>query len=235
MEIEREQLVRDLHETGDGRDEMTLRQEQDGIDPDQLPGDIARETIRQEQLFKDVTDASALDRQKQVELDALLKGRDAGAAATEREEANTELLMVAERWLLRSAAARLAARAIERHRAAVQDPLISRASTLFSLVTGGVFSELGVGYGDDDQPVLIARRRTGERVEIAGLSEGTRDQLFLVLRLALLERGTSEPMPFIGDDLLTSFMTSARWRGFGCWPQPESIGKLFCSLITSMS
>jgi chromosome segregation protein len=37
------------------------------------------------------------------------------------------------------------------------------------------------------------------------LSEGTRDQLFLALRFALLERRTSESMPFIGDDLLTSF------------------------------
>jgi chromosome segregation protein len=42
-------------------------------------------------------------------------------------------------------------------------------------------------------------------VQVVGLSEGTRDQQFLALRLALLERRTSEPMPFIGDDLLTSF------------------------------
>jgi uncharacterized protein YhaN len=53
--------------------------------------------------------------------------------------------------------------------------------------------------------VLVARRFDGERVQVAGLSEGTRDQLFLALRLALLERRTSEPMPFIADDLLKSF------------------------------
>lgn len=205
LEDERARLVRDLHEIGDGRDEMVLRKERDGLDPDQLPGDIARETVRQERLLKDITDASALSHQKQVELNALLKGRDAGAAAAERAEANAELLTVAERWLLRSAAARLAARAIERHRAMVQDPLISRASTLFAMATDNAFSDLGIDYGDDDQPILVARRTNGERVEIAGLSEGTRDQLFLALRLALLERRTSEPMPFIGDDLLTSF------------------------------
>ena len=38
-----------------------------------------------------------------------------------------------------------------------------------------------------------------------GLSEGARDQLFLSLRLALLERRAGEPLPFIGDDLLASF------------------------------
>ncbi|MDB5505135.1 MAG: hypothetical protein JWR89_5037, partial [Tardiphaga sp.] len=58
---------------------------------------------------------------------------------------------------------------------------------------------------DDDRPVLVAARADGERVAIAGLSEGSRDQLFLALRLALLERRTHQPLPFIGDDLLTSF------------------------------
>ncbi|MEH6949909.1 AAA family ATPase [Nitrobacter sp. NHB1] len=207
LENERARLLRDLHEASDGRDEAALRREQEGLDLDQLPGDIALETIRQEQLLKDITSASALSHQKQGELDALLKGRDASGTAAERAEANAELLSVAERWLLRAAASRLAARTIERHRAMVQDPLISRAGTLFAMATGDAFTGLGVAYGDDDQPILVAQRNSnnGEHVQITGLSEGTRDQLFLALRLALLERRTSEPMPFIGDDLLTSF------------------------------
>jgi uncharacterized protein YhaN len=205
LETESAALRRDLHEIGDGRDETVLRQEQEGLDLDQLPGNIEREEVRQGQLLKDIADASAFHQQKRGELDVLLKGRDAGAAAAERAEANAELLSVAERWLLRSAASKLATHAIERHRAKVQDPLIARASLLFAKATGNAFSGLGVDYGDDDQPMLVAQRADGERVQVAGLSEGTRDQLFLALRLALLERRASEPMPFIGDDLLTSF------------------------------
>lgn len=205
LEDERTRLLRDLSEIGDGRDEVTLRQEGDGLDIDQLPGDIDRETVRREQLLKDITGASALSHHKQVELEVLIEGRDAGAAAAERAEANAELLSIAERWLLRSAASRLATRTIERYRARVQDPLIARASTLFALATSDSFMGLGVDYGDDDLPLLVARRNNGEQVQVSGLSEGTRDQLFLALRLALLERRTSEPMPFIGDDLLTSF------------------------------
>ncbi|ABE63601.1 conserved hypothetical protein [Nitrobacter hamburgensis X14] len=205
LEDERARLQRDLHEASDGRDETALRQEQEGLDLDRLPGDIALEMIRQEQLLKDITGASAFSHQKQAELDNLLKGRDASGTAAERAEANAELLSIAERWLLRAAASRLAARTIERHRAMVQDPLISRAGTLFAMATGDAFSGLGVAYGDNDQPMLVAQRNNGEPVQITGLSEGTRDQLFLALRLALLERRTSEPMPFIGDDLLTSF------------------------------
>jgi uncharacterized protein YhaN len=156
-------------------------------------------------LLKDIADASAVHHDRKTQLDALLKGRNAPAAATERAEAGAELLSIAERWLLRAAAAKLASRTIERHRALVQDPLIARASTLFAMATDSAFAGLVVAYGDDDQPVLVAQRRDGEQVPVSGLSEGTRDQLFLALRLALLERRTSEPMPFIGDDLLSSF------------------------------
>ncbi|MGB3866807.1 MAG: chromosome segregation protein SMC, partial [Xanthobacteraceae bacterium] len=87
----------------------------------------------------------------------------------------------------------------------VQDPLIARAGELFAAASDAAFDGLAIDYGDDDQPELKARRGSGERVGIAGLSEGSRDQLFLALRLALLERHGAEPMPFIGDDLLSSF------------------------------
>ena len=43
---------------------------------------------------------------------------------------------------------------------------------------------------------------------IEGLSEGTRDQLYMALRLASVEQrlaSTAEPMPFIADDLFVNF------------------------------
>ena len=204
LESERASLRRDLRES-EGHDEDDLRQQREGLDPDLLPGDIAREEIRQQQLLKDIGEAFALHHDRNNARDALLKGRNAPAHATERAEAGAELLSVAGRWLLRAAAASLASRTIERHRALVQDPLIARASTLFAMATNEAFSGLVIAYGDDDQPGLEARRHDGEQVKVGGLSEGTRDQLFLALRLALLERRTSEPLPFIGDDLLSSF------------------------------
>jgi chromosome segregation protein len=204
LEGDRIAVQRDLQES-EGHDEGALRAEREGLDLDLLPGDIAREEVRQNQLIKDIAEATAIARDKMKELDALLKGRNAPAAATERAEAGAELLSIAERWLLRAAASKLASRTIELHRAKVQDPLIARASTLFAMATDAAFGGLAIAYGDDDQPVLVAQRRDGEQVKVAGLSEGTRDQLFLALRLALLERHTSEPLPFIGDDLLASF------------------------------
>ena len=202
---ERATQTRELQDIADGRDEATLRAEQDGVDLDSLPAEIARATQQQEQVLADMRAASAQLHQAEQNLAALTKGRDVVAAAAARAEAGADLADIAERWLLRAAAARLATRAIERHRALVQDPLIARASALFALASNNAFNGLAIDYGNDDQPSLMARRIGDDIVQIAGLSEGTRDQLFLALRLALLETRTSEPMPFIGDDLLTSF------------------------------
>jgi uncharacterized protein YhaN len=50
---------------------------------------------------------------------------------------------------------------------------------------------------------------------IDGMSEGTRDQLYLSLRLAYLEEYATrtEPMPFIGDDLLANFDDERTQKG----------------------
>ena len=58
-----------------------------------------------------------------------------------------------------------------------------------------------------DIPRLAGRRASGELVPVEGLSEGTRDQLYLALRLAYLEdyAARAEPAPFIGDDLFLTF------------------------------
>lgn len=205
LQTEQAELRRHLLEIADGHDETALRREREGIDFDRLQADIASAIEQQEQLLKDISDASTTLYQLQRELDALTKGRDAAGAASRRREAAAELLAISEDWLLRSAAALLARRVVELHRAKVQDPMVARAGELFALATADAFAGLGIDYGDQDEPTLVARRASGERVPLSGLSEGTRDQLFLALRLALLERRASEPLPFIGDDLLASF------------------------------
>ncbi len=196
---------RDLLESGDGHDEQTLRQEQAGFELDALPGEIERVKI----AFKNMVDDIALTETRLHEArrlrEALAQGRDAAGAAADKAEAAAELLDISRRWLRRAAAVRLASLAIERHRETTADPLIRRASALFAAATDGTFPTLGVDYDEGDAPTLVGLRASGQRVPVAGMSEGTRDQLFLALRLALLELRKGEPLPFIGDDLLASF------------------------------
>jgi len=182
-----------------------LRAEQAELDASTLQAQIDQAEQAQAALLNDIGAAAGQLSAAQSRREALARGRDAADAARERVEAAGELLDVAERWLARAAAAKLAHRAIEKHRAAAQDPLIARAGEMFALATASSFAGLAVGYDEADRPILVARRPQGQSVEVKGLSEGARDQLFLSLRLALLERRAGEPLPFIGDDLLASF------------------------------
>ena len=95
---------------------------------------------------------------------------------------------------------------IERHRASQQNPLIARAGSLFATLTGGAFNGLGHDYDERDMPVLVGHRNSGG-IGTGGMSDGTRDQLYLALRLAYLENYArqAEPAPFICDDLFTTF------------------------------
>ena len=221
LEDERAQLARDINEIGDGLDEAALGAEQGELDPSLLPGEIELARARQAELWQAIPEAARVVRDAQAAHDGLAQGRDAAGAARERNEARGAILDVAERWFLRQAAARLAGRAIERHRAAAQDPLIARAGELFRVATAESFQRLGTDYDDADRPTLVALRADGEKVKVEGLSEGARDQLFLALRLALLERRAGEALPFVGDDILASFddsrtrMTLALLADFG--------------------
>jgi hypothetical protein len=69
------------------------------------------------------------------------------------------------------------------------------------------FSGIVTDFREEDDPVLLGIRPSGEEVEVSGMSEGARDQLYLALRVATLERQMqlSEPLPFVVDDVLVSF------------------------------
>ena len=59
---------------------------------------------------------------------------------------------------------------------------------------------------EGDKPVLVGLRPGGGWVKVEGMSSGTRDQLYLALRLASLRLRTGmEAMPFIVDDILINF------------------------------
>jgi uncharacterized protein YhaN len=137
----------------------------------------------------------------------LYKGVGAELANQQKKNAEAELLISARDWAIARFGALLVGRAIEKARDSQQIPLISRAGELFSTITGGSFVGVAQNFGEDDTTCLAGRRASEELVGIPGLSEGARDQLYLALRLAYIEEfaKNAEPIPFIGDDLFTSF------------------------------
>lgn len=130
---------------------------------------------------------------------------NAAEAAAEAQQALTRVREHVERWCRAKLAAALLSREIERYRDEHQAPLLLSSSSFFSRLTLSAFSGIRAGFDDKDRPCLRCVRADGvTEVDVAGLSDGTRDQLYLSLRLASLLRRAevAESMPLVLDDVL---------------------------------
>jgi uncharacterized protein YhaN len=196
-----------LLEQGDGLSEATLRAECAALPTDAVAARM--QAIEEDdralvEEFNDVRGDAKIAHAERAELEG---GRGADGAAQKEAIAAAGLAAVAGDYGRLEAAWLLVTLTIDRHRSRYQDPLIARASQLFTALTGNSFDGLTVGYREDDVLTLVARRADGSCVPIANLSEGERDQLYLALRLAALGEFAkrADPLPFICDDLLVSF------------------------------
>ncbi|WP_420391543.1 ATP-binding protein [Acuticoccus sp.] len=142
----------------------------------------------------------------QREAKALAAAPGAEDAAFAKNAAATEMADIARRWTVLRLASTILKEAVERQRKRHSAPLLERAGGLFAAITNHAFDGLTQRYGEGDVLQLLAVRR-GEPLPIAALSDGTRDQLYLALRLAFVEdyATRNEPAPFIGDDLFQTF------------------------------
>lgn len=150
-------------------------------------------------------DRLALEReQARAALEAISGADDAAQAESRRQEALADMADAAERYAQLYAQYRLLEHITERYRERSQGPLLARAGQLFSALTLGAHEGLEI---DGDAATLSARRAGGKLTALEGLSDGTRDQLYLALRLAALERylDHAEGLPFIADDLFVNY------------------------------
>jgi uncharacterized protein YhaN len=138
---------------------------------------------------------------------AYLGNDQAAQAAAEVEQHLSRVKAHAQSYARKRLAADLLQREVRRYRDANQGPIISRASELFARLTLGRYVKLQVGYDDHDEAVLQCLSSDGRAVIAPALSDGTRDQLYLALRLSTLERFArhNQPIPLVLDDVLIHF------------------------------
>jgi uncharacterized protein YhaN len=126
----------------------------------------------------------------------------------------------ARRYAALNVARVLLAERIEAYAAAHQAPVIAAASRILAVMTLGRYVSVRIDENEGGEPVLQLLMRDGTEKSIQALSEGTKDQLYLSLRLATLEerlRGTSGP-PLMLDDAVKNFddvRTVAAFRALG--------------------
>lgn len=201
-------LEQELLNIGEGATLVELEAAAAAHDPDRLAGQIQALTERIESELEPRRMQLAESKGRETKALEMMDGGDAAAVLAEQAQASlAEIRSSAEHYVRLRLAARILRAEIERYRKVNQGPLLSRASEHFATLTGHSFAELRADFNEKDEPVLVGIRPTQERVRVEGMSSGTRDQLYLALRLASLEKylESAEPMPFIVDDILVDF------------------------------
>lgn len=200
-------LERLVLEQADGLDEIALRAESAGIDADAAMlrlGEIAEE---QSVSNDEATRLGAARADVEARLAQMQAGRDAAGHAQDAENALADAREAAARYARVHLARSLLRAGVERFRGEQQGPLLRAAGEHFALLTDGRYARLGLDEDAGGRAILLAAREDGVECPIQGLSEGTRDQLYLALRVAAIEAhaAQAEPLPFIADDLLVQF------------------------------
>ncbi len=179
-----------------------------GWEPDTARARLDAIDIEINALNEAATDAAGRLATIVAELDAASRGASAASAAQARRQAEAEMAEAAERWTQLHIMETVLRAAMERFRRDQQDPLLRLAAAHFRTLTGGRYDRLTAEAEDKGAKVLYAHLPAdGGRCASADLSEGTRDQLYLALRVAALEQQAKagQALPFIADDLLASF------------------------------
>ncbi|MFS2012051.1 AAA family ATPase [Azospirillum sp. CT11-132] len=180
----------------------------EACDPDMVASQSATLGQALEALNKEVAEAANALGEARITFQSLDQSSHGAAdAAADAEAAKADMKAEADLYVLKRAQQLLLSRAVEQYRARRQAPLLTRAGTLFRTLTLGRFIDFRIDH-DPSTPRLLGLRQDGETlVPIEGMSEGTRDQLFLALRLAAVEQSIAAGVrvPFIADDLFVNF------------------------------
>jgi uncharacterized protein YhaN len=176
------------------------------VDADSISGRLDQ---IQEQTLSIKQERAAIEAtRRNLDAEALaMQGGDLAASAAQRISGIAgRLAGEVEQYVRLRTASFVLRKAVERYRDRNQGPVLEGASRLFAQLTCGSFSSLRV-ENQDGASVLVGVRRTSQIVPLAGMSDGTLDQLYLALRIASLEHyfEAHEPAPFIVDDVLLNF------------------------------
>jgi len=206
VERKMQSAEQDLTQAADSLALEDLRRESESVGADELKAELDRLAAASRDVVDQIASLSNEFGAQKIAFDALDGTDQAARAEAQRQEAIAAMADAAERYLRLQTATRLLKWSIEKFRQTKQGPMLSKASTIFNGLTMNSFSRLLVD-SEGDTPRLFGVRPSREQVDVTGMSEGSRDQLYLALRLAALElqidQGVS--MPLIADDLFINF------------------------------
>jgi uncharacterized protein YhaN len=202
-----ETLEQELNRNGDGLTIDQLEKELNDCDIDLIENQIENKSIELKEFQIQRDNLRDQRRTIQNEIEDKDGSALAAGAAAQAESHLADIGLYAEQYLRLQIGALILEQQIEKYRKENQAPVLARAGDLFSKLTLESYAGLRDELDASGKPILLGVRPDDHEVPIAGMSDGSRDQLYLALRLATLEQHIKkeEPMPFVVDDILIGF------------------------------
>ena len=199
----------ELSEAGDGLPLATLRAEVEALPPDALEPALAEAQEAQRRHAAEAQEAVAAATALELDMRRMAGDDLAVRAAAEEAAAAGMIGQTLDDALLMQVAAGLLGAALEAVQEGTDDALLRRIGTAFAGLTNGAYTGLSSQPDERGTARLVLRSRDfpEEETTVDQLSEGTRDALFLALRLVAIEDHAAggTVLPFLGDDILQSF------------------------------
>lgn len=145
--------------------------------------------------------ATLLD-ERRKELDGASRAAD---TALDQESARSQLADAVDRWAPLVLAQALMKHSIQKFEREHQPAMLAEVERLLERMTLGRYTAIERKL--DEHGTLLVVDESGKRKEAHQLSTGTREQLYLAIRLAYLRHycQDAEPLPIVMDDVLVNF------------------------------
>jgi uncharacterized protein YhaN len=171
---------------------------------DSLEEEIEILQVQQDQAEQEREELNRRLGENNKDLEQVSTETRAGEIRLERSVAVEQLDNLAERWAVLTLAAHTVRLAMEKYEKERQPEVLRHAEIFFQQMTAGRYKQIVNPVGEQRFEVCTAR---GRRLPPEKLSRGTAEQLYLALRLGLIEERSShgEPVPVMMDDILVNF------------------------------
>jgi len=193
----------DIHRSTEPEDEFQAELEQADADSIAVERRRLEEEIKTAKAAHDALfEEKALADKARIDMEA---ASEAAGLAMDLESARSELVTAVDRWAPLVLAQALMRRAIDRFEREHQPAMLGEVERLFRQLT--LERYVGIERKLDEQGTLMVVEQNGNRKEPAALSTGTREQLYLAIRLAYIAHycRDAEPLPIVMDDVLVNF------------------------------
>lgn len=172
--------------------------------PDAIKSQLDEVRTRRVKLAEKLNNMNRTIGELGTEIERLSSSEDLLVKQSEVEVRKQQLRDYSRDWARSQIASVILDSAISKYESTRQPQVIKAAERSFSYISGGKYPSIVKRLNGEE---LEIRDEQSRSKKIAELSRGTREQLYLAMRLGLIEEyeKRSESMPIIMDDILANF------------------------------